>query len=147
MIAGLAAELKMVGRLLKRLGMALSLAATNWRNVLGAEPRRLSAFKADLGSGFDAPGVELTLINASDILGGRVVPGSTLAQSVVGELELRSGDVVILRITASACSKPASAMRAAPKPDPLHIGDLNDGRNFSKQWQCRVHSADMGYEN
>lgn len=94
-ISGLAAELKMVGRLLKRQAVELPQAMATWQEVLDGEPGTLSLFEADLGSGFDAPEAGVTLITASDILGGRVAQSNTLVQSVIGEPELRLGDVVI----------------------------------------------------
>ena len=94
-VSGLGAELKMIQRLLKRQSVDLPPVPMTWSDIVGTASGGLYAFEADLGSGFDAPQLGVTLITASDILGGRVAQGSSVAQSIIGEPELRTGDVVI----------------------------------------------------
>jgi transcription-repair coupling factor (superfamily II helicase) len=93
-ISGASHELKTLGRMLKRQGLE-ACPVSGWVDVLAAEPGAIVFLDADLASGFDAPGADLTLITASDILGGRVSRSAGAAQSLIGEPDLRVGDVVI----------------------------------------------------
>ncbi|WGM47109.1 Transcription-repair-coupling factor [Brevundimonas sp. NIBR10] len=94
-ISGLGPELKMIQRLLKRQGVDLPPASSSWHDMTEAASEEVLALEADLGVGFDAPQLGITLITASDVLGGRVAQGTAAAESVIGEPELRPGDVVI----------------------------------------------------
>jgi transcription-repair coupling factor (superfamily II helicase) len=94
-VTGIAAELKMIARMLKRQGVEAPAAAAAWNEVLAGDPGTLRAFDADLAAGFDAPHLRLSLITASDLLGGRISRTGAVAQGLIGEPELRVGDVVI----------------------------------------------------
>ena len=94
-ITGTEPELKVIRRLLKRQEIELAEAMEDWRSLSGARPGDVLAFEADVAGGFDAPGLGVSLLTAADILGGRVAEGGPAAQSVIGEPELRLGDVVI----------------------------------------------------
>lgn len=93
-ITGLGAEMKMIERILKRQSVDLHSIATSWADILAGKPGQLFTFEMDLGGGFDAPDLSLTVIAASDVLGGRIAQGR-VAASVIGEPDLRPGDVVI----------------------------------------------------
>lgn len=94
-VAGVATELKMIARMLKRQGLDLPSAVATWEEIQATAPGTLSTFEADLGGGFDAPELKLALVTASDVLGGRVSRSGPAAQTLIGEPELRTGDVVI----------------------------------------------------
>jgi transcription-repair coupling factor (superfamily II helicase) len=93
-ISGAPHELKTLGGMLRRHGLDAS-PVSGWTDVLAAEPAAIVSIEADFAAGFDAPDADLTLITASDILGGRVSQTSGAAQSLIGEPDLRVGDVVI----------------------------------------------------
>ena len=94
-ITGVAAELKMISRLLKRQGVSLPAPASGWQAIVAGAPGELSVLEADFGVGFDAAHLNLSLVTASDILGGRVASVGEARQTLIGEPELRAGDVVI----------------------------------------------------
>jgi len=93
-IAATPTELKAVARLLKRHAVSLPDPG-GWPDVSGAEQGALLAFVADPSAGFDDPDLNLTLLTATDILGGRIGPARQSSQTLMGEIELRAGDVVI----------------------------------------------------
>ena len=88
-------ELRMIGRLLKRQALDLPAPTVGWSEVLAARPGALLCLVADPGSGFDDPTARLTLLGATDVLGGRVAQTRSGARSLIGEPELRVGDAVI----------------------------------------------------
>jgi transcription-repair coupling factor (superfamily II helicase) len=94
-VAATEAELRTISRFLKRQSLELPPALMAWRDVRAAEPGTLSSFVADPGSGFDDPFSNLTLLSATDVLGGRVAQARSASQSLIGEPDLRVGDVVI----------------------------------------------------
>lgn len=93
-IAGAAAELTLIRRLIKRQDLPMTQAAS-WAEATASDAEAATLLEADLGAGFDAPELGLTLVTASDILGGRVAQGGAAALSLIGEAELRVGDVII----------------------------------------------------
>jgi transcription-repair coupling factor (superfamily II helicase) len=94
-VAATVTELRMISRFLKRQSLDLPEPSPTWAEVRRAAPGALLAFVADPGSGFDDPSSDLTLLTATDVLGGRVARTRSAAQSLIGEPELRVGDVVI----------------------------------------------------
>nr|WP_246347526.1 DEAD/DEAH box helicase [Brevundimonas basaltis] len=94
-LAGIEDELKPVARMLKRLGVDEPLSVTDLAGVLAAPSGALLSLVADFDRGFEDEKLNLTIIAASDVLGARVARASTIARSVLGEVELRIGDVVI----------------------------------------------------
>jgi len=94
-VAGVAAELKMIGRMLKRQAIDLPAPLTRWAEIPSQDSGYVSTLEADLGAGFDSPDLKLSLVTASDLLGGRVSRAGAAAQTLIGEPELRAGDVVI----------------------------------------------------
>ncbi|WP_122464999.1 DEAD/DEAH box helicase [Brevundimonas lutea] len=89
------AELRLIGRFLKRHAMETPDPLATWSEVADALPGRLFTVVADPGSGFDDPQTGLTLLTATDALGGRVAQTRSPGRSLIGEPELRVGDVVI----------------------------------------------------
>ncbi|WP_374276023.1 DEAD/DEAH box helicase [Brevundimonas sp.] len=89
------AELRLIGRFLKRHAIETPAPLAAWSEVADALPGRLLAVVADPGSGFDDPQTGLTLLTATDVLGGRVAQTHSPGRSLIGEPELRVGDVVI----------------------------------------------------
>jgi len=94
-IAGVEHELKPIARMLRRLGIDAPASVPDLARVLDAPSGSLLSLSADFDRGFEDETLHLTLVTASDILGGRVAQASTDARSVIGEPELRIGDVVI----------------------------------------------------
>ncbi|CAN5303622.1 DEAD/DEAH box helicase [soil metagenome] len=94
-VAGIGAEVKMIARMLRRQGLDVPAAVNTWDEVEATPLGALCVFEADLGGGFDAPDLRLSLVTASDVLGGRVSRAGAAAQTLIGEPELRTGDVVI----------------------------------------------------
>ena len=93
-VSGMVHELKTVLRMLRRQDIE-TVMAESWTDLLSAEPGSVLTLEADLGTGFDDPERSLTLLTASDILGGRVSHSTGVTQSLIGDPELRVGDVVI----------------------------------------------------
>ena len=94
-IAATDTELRLIGRFLKRQSILLPEPVTTWGEVGAAKAGELLALVGDPGSGFDDPTAGLTLLTATDVLGGRVAQTRSSARSLIGEPELRVGDVVI----------------------------------------------------
>ena len=94
-VAATEAELRLIARFLKRQAIEMPTPATSWGEVREADPGALITFVADPGSGFDDPAANLTLLSATDILGSRVAVNRPTPTSLIGEPELRVGDVVI----------------------------------------------------
>ncbi|CAN5162160.1 DEAD/DEAH box helicase [soil metagenome] len=94
-VAATETELRMISRFLKRQSLYLPAPVAAWADVRAAEAGTLTSFVADPGSGFDDPSSNLTLLTATDVLGGRVAHAPSTSQSLIGEPELRVGDVVI----------------------------------------------------
>ena len=94
-VAATEAELRMISRFLKRQSLDLGAPVASWAEVRAGEEGAILAFVADPGSGFDDPVSNLTLLTATDVLGGRVAQSRSTSQSLIGEPELRVGDVVI----------------------------------------------------
>lgn len=88
-------ELRLIARLLKRQSLDLPPPVPRWADACAAAPGALVALVADPGAGYDDPATNLTLLSATDVLGGRVARPASPAASVIGEPELRVGDVVI----------------------------------------------------
>jgi transcription-repair coupling factor (superfamily II helicase) len=94
-LVGLSHELKSMNRAVHR---GLSRAAepiVSWREVLAAPAGSLLSFEGDIEAGFKDSSAGITVIAASDVLGGRVArrPGS--APTLTLDPDLRVGDVVI----------------------------------------------------
>lgn len=94
-IAGVEHELKPIARMLRRLGIDAPSSVPDLGSVLDAPSGSLLSLIGDFDRGFEDETLNLTLVTASDILGGRVARAPTDARSVIGEPELRIGDVVI----------------------------------------------------
>lgn len=94
-IAATETELRMISRLLRRQSVDLPSPTSRWADICAAEAGALRVFIADPGAGFDDPGANLTLLTATDVLGGRVAAARSPVQTLIGEPELRVGDVVI----------------------------------------------------
>ena len=94
-LAGLDNELKAIVRMLKRLKIEAPSRVEGLAGVLAASDGSFLSVVADLDRGFEDDRLAITVISASDVFGGRVARGTTAAQSLIGEPELRIGDVVI----------------------------------------------------
>jgi transcription-repair coupling factor (superfamily II helicase) len=94
-VTGIDEELKTITRMLRRLGLDGPPAVTGLAAVLAAQSGSFLSLVADFDRGFEDETLNLTVIAASDILGGRVAQGSTTARTIIGEPGLRIGDVVI----------------------------------------------------
>lgn len=94
-VTGVDEELKPITRMLKRLAVETPERVSTLAEVRAAPDGAFLSLAADLDRGFDDEGLNLTVVAASDLLGGRVAQSATNARSVIGEPELRIGDVVI----------------------------------------------------
>lgn len=94
-ISGVDKELRAIGRMLKRLGVEEASSVTTLDDILASPKGSLLSLVADLDRGFDDATLNTTVIAATDVLGARAAQGATQVQSVIGEPELRLGDVVI----------------------------------------------------
>lgn len=94
-VAGLAEELKPIARMLRRRGVKEASSVVNLADVLKAPEGAFLSLVADLDRGFEDTTLNLTIVSASDVLGGRVAQGSIRPRSVIADPELRLGDVVI----------------------------------------------------
>ena len=94
-ITGLRQEQRALARALRR---GLDLApqpAEGWAEALEAAPGSILALEADLDLGFVDPSLGVAAITATDVLGGRIAGRRTPAMELLGEPDLRIGDVVI----------------------------------------------------
>ena len=94
-VAATETELRIMARFLKRQSLELPAPVASWADVRLGSAGTLLSLVADPGSGFDDPVSELTLLTATDVLGGRVAQARSTSHSLIGEPELRVGDVVI----------------------------------------------------
>ena len=94
-VAATETELRLIARFLKRQSLDLPSPVASWAEARTTAPGTLASFVADPGTGFDDPSSSLTVLTATDVLGGRVAQSRSMSQSLIGEPELRVGDVVI----------------------------------------------------
>lgn len=95
-LAGLAQEQRPLARALKRGLGREAVAASGWSEALEGDLADVRMLTADLETGFDDPASALTIIAASDVLGGRVAAQSSAGMpSLLADPDLRPGDVAI----------------------------------------------------
>jgi transcription-repair coupling factor (superfamily II helicase) len=96
-LAGLAHERRALARALVR-GLETSpLAVGSWTEAQALEPGAVASLELDIDTGFIDPARRLTVIAASDVLGGRLAArsGGAGRDLLVTEPDLRLGDVVL----------------------------------------------------
>lgn len=94
-LAGLAHEHRMVARLLRRAKAEAPETAASWDALLEAPHGAFVALPLDLDVGFDDAELGVTVITPTDAVGGRVARPASGTAELLGEPELRAGDVVI----------------------------------------------------
>ncbi|AQR61225.1 hypothetical protein BZG35_05855 [Brevundimonas sp. LM2] len=94
-LSATAPELQAMRRLLARQTVDVPSSPSRWDEIVAAGSGSVSTFVADPSAGFDDADLDLTVLTATEVLGGRLGPSRTTAQILSGEIELRTGDVVI----------------------------------------------------
>ncbi|MFJ6023090.1 DEAD/DEAH box helicase [Brevundimonas sp. NPDC092305] len=94
-IAGLAHELKVIARLLKRAGLETPDSLDGWDAVARVRPGGFVSILADLDGGYEDAGAGLVVLTPTDITGGRLARGGGVSANPFGDTDIRPGDVVI----------------------------------------------------
>lgn len=95
-LGGLAHELKLMGRALKRSGDLKVRPVGAWSEFLDAPAGDVAALQIDVEAGFTDQARCVTLVCASDVFGGRVAAGRVgAAPQVLADQDLALGDVVL----------------------------------------------------